>query len=648
MIGTPFAKSLPTPRQIEVFEVFTSFQGQRGPLSRTAEKLGISPANVLKAIKGLERKIQLQSGLEVPEASATVKRRPTLLDADGRRIAYNPCIRLATVNGHAIPELVGGPVRVPSSFDDKPFADNDDGDEKPEARNIFATGHQVVRRRIIGLPAKGVLTLVMTSAQDGTAVHNGFWSKLNSYVDYKRGISGGAGAELIVSGFTYNKKMFGSFHEKTSAAFLSAEDLHEMDDREMRKLVYFDDRIEGYWSEDRIELEDRLDLCAEINTLPTAVNPLSGFQTYTNGRWGIFPHAKQHLESVARMPGKPYKANVTTGSCTVPNYVAKKAGQKAEMHHTIGAVIVECLPDGRFWVRTITADPETGNFYDLDCFVDDDGVHKNRPVATISYGDIHHEKVDPEVARATWGYFPEHGTTVPAWSKASLLERLKPQYQFFHDVSDFAPRNHHNIADPHFLAMTYFRREASVEHELRRVARFLGTTSRPWCKSVVVQSNHDNAFLKWLKTAEIRWDPENAELYHRSQAIIYKSLRETGQPAPIFEVTLRDLAETPIDEVQFIDEQDSFEVHGIEHSQHGHLGPNGSRGSPLGLSKVAPKMTTGHTHSPCIRDGLFVSGACAMEMGYNRGPTSWAIAHTIGHHDGNRQILFFDGGAFHA
>lgn len=231
----------------------------------------------------------------------------------------------------------------------------------------------------------------------------------------------------------------------------------------------------------------------------------------------------------------------------------------------------------------------------------------------------------------------------------SLLERLRPEHQFFHDVSDFAPRNHHNVSDPHFLAMTHFRKEASVERELRRVSKFLATTCRPWCQSVVVQSNHDNAFLKWLKTADVRQDPENAELYYRSQTLIYQGLRETGVAPPIFEVMLRDLAaDTPIDDVMFIDEQESYEVHGIEHSQHGHLGSNGSRGSPLGLSKIAPKMTSGHTHSPCIRDGLFVSGVCQMTMGYNRGPTSWAIAHTIGHHDGSRQILFYEGGAFHA
>lgn len=59
-----------------------------------------------------------------------------------------------------------------------------------------------------------------------------------------------------------------------------------MDEKQTRKLVYFDSRVEEHWSGDRIELDGILDVCAEINTLPTAVNSLSGFQTYTNGRWG--------------------------------------------------------------------------------------------------------------------------------------------------------------------------------------------------------------------------------------------------------------------------------------------------------------------------------------------------------------------------
>jgi hypothetical protein len=65
-----------------------------------------------------------------------------------------------------------------------------------------------------------------------------------------------------------------------------------------------------------------------MNTLPTAVRPLSGLTSYTRGRWGVFPHAKVALETVPAMPGQEPPIIMTTGCCTVENYIPKKAGVK--------------------------------------------------------------------------------------------------------------------------------------------------------------------------------------------------------------------------------------------------------------------------------------------------------------------------------
>lgn len=621
-----------TTLQLLVAETYDSLGGaeKRGALSRTAEHLGMKPKDVHTHLKRYQRNVAIDNGEKVApwrdsqhgSISATGLGRP-------------PKLRLATLDGELVPDM-------PRAFDD----DTDALEDSPELRQIFALGERHVKRRVISFPRKGKLRILLTSAQDATRVHAAFWDNLKAY---EADLAGDGECRLMVAGFTYNKSLFGD-HSKEMPDFLDATELYELTDRELRKMVFFDSAVEDHMFCDRVELEGALDMCGEMNTLPTAVTPLSGLQTYTGPRWGIFPHAKHQMEAVPTMKDAPFKANVTTGACTVPNYVPKKAGLKAEHHHTIGFVIIEALPDGRFWVRTVAADEDTGAFHDLDRYVSDGKVTRGHRVASISYGDVHHEKLDPAVARATWGYDVESGKVRRPWAKKSLFEQLRPEHQFFHDLSDFAPRNHHNIANRHWRLMNYFGAgEESVEYELGRCATFLEATARKWCSSVVVQSNHDNAYQRWLSEADVRLDPVNAELWYEWNARIARHARETqGGMLPVFELTLKALSKSGLRHVTFVDEDDSYVVYGIEHSQHGHLGPNGSRGGPANLYKVGPKLTTGHTHTPGIRDGLFTSGVCSLEMGYNKGPTSWAIAHTIGHIDGSRQILFFQKGAFHA
>src|SRR5205085_2406034 len=90
---------------------------------------------------------------------------------------------------------------------------------------------------------------------------------------------------------------------------------------------------------------------AKMNILPTAVRPLSGLETYSRGKWAVFPHAKTQLVSVPSLPGRHPAMVMTTGACTGPNYIEKKAGLKAEFHHTLGAVIVEVDEADRVFCR---------------------------------------------------------------------------------------------------------------------------------------------------------------------------------------------------------------------------------------------------------------------------------------------------------
>ncbi|UIS25244.1 hypothetical protein [Erythrobacter phage vB_EliS-L02] len=472
---------------------------------------------------------------------------------------------------------------------------------------------------------------IFTAAQDGSEIHTDFWQCLHVYADWLEN------CEIIVSGFTYSKKLFEE-HDKRA------------------ENVYFHPDIDPFVQHDRIRCGDEVEFCGEMNTLPTAVTPLSGFSTYTRGRWGIFPHPKVQLESIATMKHERAKQLMTTGAVTLPNYIRKKAGIKAMFHHQIGAVLVEMRPDGSTYCRHLLAtDNVDGSFYDLDRKVTNKGVTEGHRVEAISYGDIHHEKLDPKLAMATWAYDVESHTIDDMYAAANggelpLRDFLRPVYEFYHDLSDFSPRNHHNIKDHHFRFAAHVRggQDNNVAGALQGCADFLRAIHREDIMSIVIESNHDQALLKWLKTADYRDDPENAIFFLFCQLWIYQMLQNGFSEPDVLQYVLREMG-CPED-VVFVNEDESFVICGdIECGMHGHLGPNGARGSPLSISRAGMKSNTGHTHSPAIRDGAYVGGVSAtLDLGYNKGPSSWSQSHIITYPNGKRTIITFHNGRYYA
>lgn len=536
-------------------------------------------------------------------------------------------MRALAESGLEVPELIsrvgtGRGVAAPQSLDDQVEAESDQ-QEEPQ----FYKRDLIEPRRIEPHPDR-TRHFIFTSAQDSSQVHEDFVRNLEAYAEWL------GDTEILVAGFTYSKKLFED-HDKASSE------------------VYYHHRIEPYLTNEQIELGDGLVFCGEMNTLPTAVTPLSGFETYTRGKWGIFPHAKIQLQAVATAKFARTKQLMTTGCVTMPNYVPKKAGLKASFHHQIGAVLVELLPDGTFFCRHLHADglgENEGGFQDLDRRVENGEVTAGQRVEALNYGDIHHEKLDPEVALTTWGYDVENGNQLVAGPENTLVDYLRPRHQFFHDLSDFSPRNHHNIKDPHFLFKTHTHGTDNVELALMGCSDFLRETQRVFAKSIVIQSNHDNALLRWLKEVDYRQDPVNALFFLETQTSYYRQLADGVGDPPIFEQVLRDFQPTSLQGVTFVSEDDSYMIAGnIECAMHGHLGANGARGNPRHYTKMGSKSNTGHTHSPQIVDGAYVAGVSgSLDMGYNRGLSSWDHSHIVTYPNGARTIITMMEGRWHA
>jgi len=496
------------------------------------------------------------------------------------------------------------------------------------AKSTFQDRHNAARMEVflerkllnpVNLPRKGKVTrAIFTSAQDETKVFEPFFDNLLAYADY-------LDASIHISGFTYNKKLFED-HSKYAG--------------------WYDPLVEPFLTQDRLNFGDKLVFCGEMNTLPTAVRPLSGLERYTGDKWGIFPHPKYQLLSLATQKFQDPKVIMTTGAVTKPNYVAKKAGLKAEFDHIYGAILVELDHDGTMFIRHLHGSSKDGTFNDLDVRVKNGRLKFGERVEAINWPDIHAEKMEYESANVCWGMWDDkyHRVDDP------IVEVLHPKHQIFHDAGDFTGRNHHGINDPHFLYEMYINGMESVEGNLQTTADFLRLTERKFSQSVIVESNHDLHFGVWLKTADYRRDPVNAEFFLKSQARVYQSIRERDKEFSIFRHTLEQM-QPSLQRYDWVGEDESYKLcdtgdGGIEFGMHGHLGANGSQGSPMQFTKFGPRINIGHGHSGMASDGMMRAGIFQLDLDYNRGPSSWNRALIATHTSGKRQLVFINGNQF--
>ncbi len=381
-----------------------------------------------------------------------------------------------------------------------------------------------------------------------------------------------------------------------------------------------------------MRLADDLLFTVGMNISPSAVDPLSGLESYTRSSSGIFPHTKHEMRSMASMKGVPARMLYTTGACTLANYIPRKAGQKAEHHHVYGGLIVEVDEDDAWFVRQVNASAD-GSFHDLDRLWTVDGSVPS-VTAGLTPGDIHRRKMT------------EAGIADAIWGDGGMVDVLRPGAQLVNDLTDFSPRNHHNIRSAWFLARQRTRRQDSVEDEMAECADFLRRASRPWCEVVVVESNHDEAFARWLEEADGHRDPDNARYWHQWNARVFEGI-ERGEEVFPFEAAVREKA-PGLERVRFLREDDSYvlcpEHGGVECGMHGHRGPNGSRGSTKGYRVLGVRTITGHTHTAGIWGGQFSAGVTGdLDMDYNRGPSSWSHSHVVTYPNAKRAVVTMRG-----
>lgn len=455
----------------------------------------------------------------------------------------------------------------------------------------------------------GVRRYIFTCAQNNTKIHKKVWESLQLLAKHYD-------AEIFIASFNYNKAAYGSSAVKRN----TSEDKDEG--------LWYADEIVSYLdkSDTRIQITPSLMWCGEVNLSPTLKRPLQGFEDYTQTHSSIFPHPRLSMKSIAAMSSGA-KLCYTTGTITQRNYIQKGAGLKAEFHHSYGGLLVEVDASGSFFVRQLVA-TNNGCIQDLNVLVKNGKIESTTErVSAINWGDIHIAYLEKEQKELIWG-------------EGGILDTLKPSYQFFHDTLDFRSKNHHDIKNQHSEYRKFLSGVDDVEQELKDASEFLHETQRKFCQSVVVESNHDNAFLRWLTNPsyDYRADPKNSIYFLECQLAYYKSMRRNDYNFNLLEWAVKQ--HKPLSGVKFLGVDESFVYRNIEFGIHGHSGANGSRGSAAGFAKLGFLCNVGHFHSAEILDGVYVSGVSAsLDMEYNKGPSSWGHSHIVTYPNGNRAII---------
>lgn len=442
--------------------------------------------------------------------------------------------------------------------------------------------------------------LVVTAAQNATPIDENFRRALERYCDENDAL-------LVVVPFRYKNP--------TSLWTDSQADAE-----------YWHEWVADHLVAEDVELNDNLMLAASVMIQPTAKRPLSGLQTYSHGKSAIFGHSKVELETVATPQNALPKLLVTTGCVTVENFTDTKTGKLGEHHHVLGATVVEIEDERRFHLRQLNACTD-GSFVDLAREYRPRSARKAPRPSALVVADVHHEQMDPAVETAVFG-------------ADGVVDALRPRRLVLHDLLDFKSQNHHDRRDFVEVFRKHRRGRTGVYDEVRDTLDWLDEVSRGFEETVVVESNHDEAYLRWLNEGHGDKDPENAWFYHATWAGIlpppWSDDEEVGHP---IEYWFNEWYPSR-DDVTFLRRNESYVVDDVELGLHGDVGPNGSRGSARALNAIGVKNTIGHNHGPAIRGGVYQVGVCQLYMGYNeRGPSNWLPAHCVQYHNGKRSLV---------
>jgi len=450
--------------------------------------------------------------------------------------------------------------------------------------------------------------LVITSAQNNTEPEWDFFQALLRYCNERQ-------AQLIVRPIRYKNPT-------------SRQDPQERADRGD---YWWHEAFGPYLIDDSLVLHPSL-VMPDMRLQATALRPLTGLDSRSKGASAIYGATQLQMRTVPTPQNELPKILYTTGAATKKNYSATKQGNLASFHHSHSAIVVE--KRGKiFHMREITWDGES--FIDVNHKFTAGGTFGADPAEALILGDEHAWFINPDFTKATYG-------------KDGMVEAMQPRVLVHHDVFDCFSVSPHHFKEPMMQTVKQRDGHGNLRNELEATIRYVdGTTPRydHFEHHVIVSSNHHDHLIRWLDSGEKNVTAENAELYHQLKHLILSGAK-MGKTRIHLPHPLRVFAENRMaSPCHFLGDDESYMLRNIELGMHGHLGPNGSRGTPVGLSKIGVRFVSGHTHSPCIfQGGYWVGTGAHLRLGYTRGPSSWLHTNVALHSNGKRQMHHIIGG----
>lgn len=450
---------------------------------------------------------------------------------------------------------------------------------------------------------------VITSAQNNTRLHKGFFNSLLNYCEHND-------AELIVIPVRYKNPT-------------GWEDRNSEDD------IWYPEEVKRYLVDRDVVLNKNVAIMGSVKIQATAVDPVTGLETISGTRSAIFGHAQLRMKTIATPQDRMPKILHTTGSVSQKNYSDTKAGAKGKHHHSHSALIIEVKGDA-FHLRQLSAGIH-GTFYDLDKHYGLDWVTSDERLEALVTGDEHTLFMDPSVRAATYD------------SDDSIVKLLSPKVIVRHDVLDFYSQNHHHKNDRAVQFVKATTGHHDVRAELDDTLAAIDETTPEGIETWIVSSNHNAALMRWLNEYKPERDPFNALIYHELCAEVYGKAHWDKGGAKIPDPFELYAAGKLTCKNKFLSDRVSNLIKGIDVGQHGDRGANGARGAINSFAQSEYKMIVGHSHSPGIKFGAYQVGTSSyLQMEYNRGLSSWLQTHAGIYPNGKRVLITVINGEWRA
>ncbi len=340
----------------------------------------------------------------------------------------------------------------------------------------------------------------------------------------------------------------------------------------------------------------------------------------------IIPSPKLMMFPQANSKQSLPKILMSTGAVTEPNYKINSWGTHAFLDHNFAAILVEVVDDSAYHFRQLVANKD-GVFYDLGRRYEGSATSVKEDAELMVLGDLHAGETD----KLSWN------------ASKKMIKEYKPGYIVVHDLFSGVSVNPHEQGNETRRARRAIEGKDILEEELRTCGSVLTElvhSAPEGCQVVVVRSNHDQFLDRYISAGDFTRAPgKNLPLLHRLAA----DLQETpvdDLAGGALKLGIENYAFHPIPNVKWLRSDEDFKKRGWQFGDHGHLGPNGSKGTLRNQERSLGRSVCGHSHCPGIfRNAWRVGTLSELDLGYNKGPSSWMHTNFILYRNGQGQLV---------